>query len=152
LANPAGARSQVVGVFAGLELVAQSLARLGVRHAFVVHGRDGLDELTLNGVSEVVEVREHTVRNFTLEVSEVGLQQAPLSALEGGDARGNAALIEGILAGQSGPPRDVVLLNAAAALVIAGHAADFAAGVRCAADAIDSGAGLRLLAQLRKFG
>lgn len=152
LANPAGARSQVVGVFAGLELVAQSLARLGVRHAFVVHGRDGLDELTLNGVSEVVEVREHTVRSFTLEANEVGLQPAPLSALEGCDARGNAALIEGILAGQSGPRRDVVLLNAAAALVIAGRAADFVAGVRCAADAIDSGAGLRLLAQLRKFG
>jgi anthranilate phosphoribosyltransferase len=152
LANPAGARSQVVGVFAGLELVAQSLARLGVRHAFVVHGRDGLDELTLNGVSEVAEVREHTVRKFTLEAGEVGLQQAPLSALEGCDAPGNAALIERILQGESGPRRDVVLLNAAAALVIAGRAADFAAGVRCAADAIDSGAGLRLLAQLRKFG
>jgi anthranilate phosphoribosyltransferase len=152
LANPAGARSQVVGVFAGLELVAQSLARLGVRHAFVVHGRDGLDELTLNGVSEVAEVREHTVRSFTLEAGDAGLQQAPLSALEGCDARGNAALIEGILTGQPGPPRDVVLLNAAAALVVAGRAADFAAGVRCAADAVDSGAGLRLLAQLRKFG
>ena len=152
LANPAGARSQVVGVFAGLELVAQSLARLGVRHAFVVHGRDGLDELTLNGVSDVAEVREHTVRSFTLEAGNAGLQQAPLSALEGCDARGNAALIEGILTGEPGPPRDVVLLNAAAALVIAGRAADFAAGVRCAADAIDSGAGLRLLAQLRKFG
>ena len=74
LANPAGARSQVVGVFAGLELVAQSLARLGVRHAFVVHGRDGLDELTLNGVSEVAEVREHTVRSFTLEAGVAGLQ------------------------------------------------------------------------------
>jgi anthranilate phosphoribosyltransferase len=151
LANPAGARSQVVGVFAGLELVAQSLARLGVRHAFVVHGRDGLDELTLNGVSEVAEVREHTVRSFTLEAGDAGLQQAPLSALEGCDAAGNASLIEGILDGQSGPRRDVVLLNASAALVVAGHAADFAAGVRRAADAIDSGAGLRLLAQLRKF-
>jgi anthranilate phosphoribosyltransferase len=152
LANPAGARSQVVGVFAGLELVAQSLARLGARYAFVVHGRDGLDELTLNGVSEVIEVRDHTVRSFTLEADEVGLQQAPLSALEGCDARGNAAFIERLLEGQGGPRRDVVLLNAAAALVIAGRAADFAAGVRCAADAIDSGAGLRLLGQLRKFG
>jgi anthranilate phosphoribosyltransferase len=151
LANPAGAKAQVVGVFAGIDLVADTLARLGVRHAFVVHGRDGLDELTLNGVSEVAEVREHSVRNFTLEAGDAGLQQAPLSALQGCDAIGNASLIEKILQGEPGPRRDVVLLNAAAALVIAGRAVDFAAGVRCAADAIDSGAGLRLLAHLRKF-
>jgi anthranilate phosphoribosyltransferase len=151
LANPAGARSQVVGVFAGLELVAQTLARLGVRHAFVVHGQDGLDELTLNGVSDVAEVRQHSVRRFTLDAGEAGLPPAPISALEGCDSRGNAAFIERILEGEAGPRRDVVLLNAAAALVIAGRATDFAAGVRCAADAIDSGAGLRLLAQLRKF-
>ena len=151
LANPAGAKAQVVGVFAGVDLVADSLARLGVRHAFVVHGRDGLDELTLNGVSEVAEVRKHTVRNFTLQAGDAGLQQAPLSALQGCDAGGNASLIEKILQGETGPRRDVVLLNAAAALVIAGRAVDFAAGVRCAADAIDSGAGLRLVAHLRKF-
>lgn len=151
LANPAGARAQVVGVFAGLDLVAGSLARLGVRHAFVVHGRDGLDELTLTGISEVAEVREHTVRNFTLEPAEAGLAQAPVAALAGGDAGGNAVLIEKILQGEPGPRRDVVLLNAAAALVLAGRAVDFAAGVHRAADAIDSGAGLRLLAQLRKF-
>jgi anthranilate phosphoribosyltransferase len=151
LANPAGARAQVVGVFAGVDLVAGTLARLGVRHAFVVHGRDGLDELTLNGVSEVAEVREHTVRSFTLEAADAGLDQAPVSALAGCDASGNAALIEKILAGEPGPRRDVVLLNAAAALVIAGRAVDFAGGVRCADDAIDSGAGLRLLVELRKF-
>jgi anthranilate phosphoribosyltransferase len=152
LSNPAGARAQVVGVFAAsaVTLVAETLARLGVRHAFVVHGRDGLDELTLNGVSDVAEVREQTVRNFALQAGEAGLAQAPLSALAGCDARGNALLIEKILEGEPGPPRDVVLLNAAAALIIAGRADDFAAGVRCAADAIDSGAGLRLLAQLRK--
>jgi anthranilate phosphoribosyltransferase len=151
LANPAGAKAQVVGVFAGVDLVADSLARLGVRHALVVHGRDGLDELTLNGISDVAEVREHTVRNFTLEAGDAGLQQAPLSALQGCDAGGNASLIEKILQGETGPRRDVVLLNAAAALVIAGRAVDFAGGVRCAADAIDSGAGLRLLGRLRKF-
>src|SRR6202789_1786602 len=152
LTNPAGAKAQVVGVFApgGVSLVAETMARLGVRHAFVVHGRDGLDELTLNGVSDVAEVREHTVRHFTLEAGEAGLKQAPLSALAGCDARGNALLIERILEGEPGPPRDVVLLNAAAALVVAGRADHFAGGVRCAADAIDSGAGRRLLAQLRK--
>jgi len=151
LANPAGAKAQVVGVFTGVDLVAESLARLGVRHAFVVHGRDGLDELTLNGASEVAEVREHTVRNFTLEPEDAGLPQAPLHTLEGCDAAGNASLIEKILHGEPGPRRDVVLLNAAAALVIAGRAVDFAGGVRVAADAIDSGAGLELLAQLRKI-
>src|SRR5271155_421700 len=153
LANPAGARAQVVGVFApGMRsLAAQTLARLGVRHAFVVHGRDGLDELTLNGISDVAEVREHAVRNFTVEAGEAGLAQAPLHALAGGDAQQNARHIESILRGEPGPRRDVVLLNAAAALGIAGVAVDFAGGVRCAANAIDSGAGLELLAQLRKF-
>jgi anthranilate phosphoribosyltransferase len=151
LANPAGAKAQVVGVFTGLNLVAASLARLGVRHAFVVHGRDGLDELSLSEVSDVAEVREHTVRNFSLEAAETGLPAAPLDALAGGDAQTNAAMIVKILEGELGPRRDVVLLNAAAAIVIAGRADDFAAGVRCAAAAIDSGAGLRLLAQLREF-
>jgi anthranilate phosphoribosyltransferase len=153
LANPAGARAQVVGVFAAgaRNLAAQTLARLGVRHALVVHGRDGLDELTLNGISDVAEVRGQAIRDFTLQAEEAGLPQAPLTALAGGDARANAALIETILHGEPGPPRNVVLLNSAAALVVAGRAVDFAAGVRCAADAIDSGAGLRLLEQLRKF-
>ena len=153
LTNPAGARAQVMGVFApgGVSLVAETMARLGVRHALVVHGRDGLDELTLNGVSDVAEVREHTVRNFTLEAGEAGLMQAPLSALAGCEAGGNASLIERILHGEQGPPRDVVLLNAAAALIVGGHAVDFRNGVRCAADAVDSGAGVRLLARLREF-
>src|ERR1700753_2430173 len=81
LTNPAGARSQVVGVFApgAVPLVAETLGRLGVRHAFVVHGRDGLDELTLNGLSDVAEVRDHAIRNFTVEAAEAGLAQAPLS-------------------------------------------------------------------------
>jgi anthranilate phosphoribosyltransferase len=152
LANPAGARAQVIGVFAERSLVAQSLARLGVRHALVVHGRDGLDELTLNGITDVAELREHTVSNYTLTAAEAGLAPAPLSALAGFDAAGNAALVEKILAGAKGPPRDVVLLNAAAAIIVAGRAPDFPSAVRCAADAIDSGAGSRLLARLREFG
>src|SRR6202167_634192 len=85
LANPAGARAQVVGVFNGLSLVAASLAMLGASHAFVVRGRDGFDELSLNGVSDVAEVREHTVRDFSVEAGDTGLQAAPLSALAGGD-------------------------------------------------------------------
>jgi anthranilate phosphoribosyltransferase len=153
LANPAGAKAQVVGVYhAGVRnLAARTLARLGVRHAFVVHGRDGLDELTLDGISDVSEVRGHELREFTVEASEVDLPRAPLSALAGGDARANALLIEKILKGEPGPPRNIVLLNAAAALVVAGCVPDFSAGVRCAASAIDSGAGLRLVERLRKF-
>jgi anthranilate phosphoribosyltransferase len=151
LANPAGAKAQVIGVFAELDLVARSLSRLGVRHAMVVHGRDGLDELTLNGITDVAEIREKTLRHFTLQPAEAGLSPAPLSALSGFDAAGNAALIVNILQGASGPPRDVVLLNAAAALIVAGCAPDFPAAVRCAADAIDSGAGLKLLERLRAF-
>ncbi len=153
LTNPAGARAQLIGVFAqsAVSLVAETLARLDVRHAFVVHGRDGLDELTLNGLSDVAEVRGQQVRNFTLEPEKLGLPAAPLQALAGGDAQQNARHIESILRGEPGPRRDIVLLNAAAALVIAGIAVDFAGGVRCAANAIDSGAGLELLAQLREF-
>jgi anthranilate phosphoribosyltransferase len=153
LTNPAGARAQVVGVFTptAVRLVAETLAQLDVRHAFVVHGRDGLDELTLNGLSDVAEVRGPLVRDFTLEPGEFGLPASTLHALAGGDAQQNARHIESILRGERGPKRDIVLLNAAAALVIAGIAADFAAGVRCAANAIDSGAGLELLAKLRKF-
>jgi anthranilate phosphoribosyltransferase len=153
LTNPAGARAQLVGVFAppAVNLVAETLSRLGVRHAFVVHGQDGLDELTLNGPSDVAEVRDQTIRNFTVEPGEAGLAQAPLHAVAGGDAQENARLIELILQGEPGPRRDVVLLNAAAALLIAGRVPDLAQGVRLAADAIDSGAGLRLLAQLRRF-
>ncbi len=153
LTNPAGARAQVVGVFAppAVNLVAETLSRLGVRHALVVHGQDGLDELTLNGASDVAEVRGQTIRNFTVEPAEAGLAQAPLHAVAGGDAQENARLIELILQGEPGPRRDVVLLNAAAALLIAGRAPDLAQGVRLAADAIDSGAGLRLLGQLRRF-
>ncbi len=153
LTNPAGASAQVIGVYApeGLNLLAGTLARLGARHALVVHGRDGLDELTLNGMSDVAEVRGQSIRNFTLQATEAGLAPAPLRALAGGDAKENALLIESILQGEKGPRRDVVLLNAAAALIVAGHALDFAGAVGCAADAIDSGAGLRLLSQLRKF-
>jgi anthranilate phosphoribosyltransferase len=152
LTNPAGARAQLVGVFSpsAVSLVAESLSRLGVRHAYVVHGQDGLDELTLSGKTDVAEVRGQTVRNFTVKPGDAGLPQSSLQMVAGGDARENARLIELILQGEPGPRRDVVLLNAAAALLIAGRATDLAGGVRLAADAIDSGAGVRLLASLRK--
>src|SRR5580658_3605425 len=102
LTNPAGARAQVVGVFTptAVRLVAETLAQLDVRHAFVVHGRDGLDELTLNGLSDVAEVRGPLVRDFTLEPGEFGLPASTLHALAGGDAQQNARHIESILRGE----------------------------------------------------
>jgi anthranilate phosphoribosyltransferase len=158
LTNPAGARMQVMGVFAAnlVEVVSEAMVKLDVRHAMVVHGADGrgadsLDELTLEGESLVAEVRGHTVRLFRMDAGAAGLSQAPLSAIAGGDARQNATILEQILEGVPGPRRDVVLLNAAAALIVAGLAPDFPEGVRLAAAAVDSGAAFRLLERLREF-
>ena len=153
LTNPAAARMQVMGVFApGLvEVVSQAMVKLGVRHAMVVHGADGLDELTLQGESLVAQVRGDSVRLFRMDASSAGLGQAPLSAIAGGDARQNAAILEKVLDGAPGPRRDVVLLNAAAALIVAGLAKDFPGGVGLAAAAVDSGAAFRLLENLREF-
>lgn len=153
LTNPAGAAAQVMGVFDGgrVRVVSEAMARLGARHAFVVHGADGLDELTLDGPSDVAEVRNHTVRLFHLTAADAGLRSATGSALAGGDAGRNAEILRSILAGNPGPERDVVLLNASAALIVSGLAADFPAGVRKAAEAIDSGAGRALLLRLQQF-
>jgi anthranilate phosphoribosyltransferase len=153
LTNPAGAKAQVLGVFSAdrVAVVSEAMAKLGMRHAMVVHGMDGLDEITLNGESRVAEVRDRAVRLFQLQAEDAGLSQAPLAALAGGDAACNAAILEQILRGEAGPRRDIVLLNAAAALCVAGLAESFADGVRLGAAAVDSGAGLRLLTRLREF-
>jgi anthranilate phosphoribosyltransferase len=155
LTNPAGARAQVMGVFASsrLPLVAKAMAKLGVRHAFVVHGCDGLDELTLSGESEVAEIRERNIRLFRMDPESAGLDRAPLEMVQGdGTAAGSAAILEKIFAGERGPRREIVLLNAAAALVAAGIAADFREGVVRGAEAIDSGATQKTVESLRKFG
>jgi anthranilate phosphoribosyltransferase len=159
LTNPAGAKAQVMGVFAEsrVTLAAEAMARLGVRHAFVVHGSDGLDEITLTGESHVAEVRdggavESTVRIFRLAPEEAGLTRASLAELAGAEtATENAAILEGIFRGEPGPKRDIVLLNAAAALVAGGMAADLREGVERGAEAIDSGATARTVASLRTF-
>src|SRR5580698_6769389 len=124
LLNPAGARRQVMGVYSArlVPLVAEAMTMLGVHHAFVVHGDGGLDELALSGPSEVAEVRNGNVRQYIVSPEDFGLQRAPLSALEGGDATVNAAILTAVFAGETGPRRDVVLLNAAAVLVSAGLA------------------------------
>jgi anthranilate phosphoribosyltransferase len=151
LLNPAGARRQVMGVYSArlVPLVAQAMTRLGVQHAFVVHGDGGLDELALSGPSEVAEVHNGKVRQYVVAPEDFGLQRAPLSALEGGDAVVNAGILASIFAGEAGPRRDVVLLNAAAVLVSAGLARDIREGVSIAAKTIDSGAVTKLVADLQ---
>jgi anthranilate phosphoribosyltransferase len=151
LLNPAGARRQVMGVYQArlVPLVAEAMTLLGVRHAMVVHGDGGLDEIALSGPSEVAEVREGVVRQYAVTPEEFGLERAPLEALTGGDAPMNAEILTAIFAGEPGPRRDVVVLNAAAVLVTAGIAKDVRVGVGIAAAAIDSGKVKRLLVALR---
>ena len=150
LLNPAGARRQVMGVYQSrlVPLVAEAMTMLGVQHAFVVHGDQGLDEIALSGPSEVAEVREKHVRLHTISPEEFGVEQAPREALTGGDAAENAAILRAVFAGEKSPRRNVVLLNAAAVLVTAGLAREMREGVALAAQAIDSGAVTKLVAAL----
>jgi anthranilate phosphoribosyltransferase len=147
LTNPAGASAQVVGVYDAsvTELMARALGELGVGRAFVVHGADGLDEISISGETHIAELRDGVVRTFTIAPEDFGLRRSPVDALRGGDAVQNAQIIHRIL-GKSmpycehGPHRQIVLANAAAALVAAGRAHDFLDGIRLAAGSIDSGA------------
>ena len=160
LTNPAGARAQVIGVLAPSKalLVARALAELGARRAFVVHGTDGLDELTTTGESVVARVEEPeeggtpTLRAARVTPEMAGLPRTTLDQLTGGDAQVNAAILYDIVTGITGPRREIVLLNAAAALVAAGLAVDLKEGVAQAAKAIDSGEAAATLAKLRAFG
>jgi anthranilate phosphoribosyltransferase len=159
LTNPAGASAQVMGVYAqdAVALVAETMALLGTRHAFVVHGTAqdpdgtirGLDEISISGPTHLAEVRNGVVTVSTITPEEFGLQRAPMSALAGGGAKENAAILAAIFSGEQGPRRDIVLLNAAAVLVAADLSPDLATGVALAAQTIDSGAVTKLLDQLR---
>jgi anthranilate phosphoribosyltransferase len=157
LTNPAGASAQVVGVYdAGVtELMARALGELGVKRAFVVHGADGLDEISTSGDTHVSELRDATVRNYTLAPEDFGVKRAVLEAIRGGNAKRNAEIIRGVLDASIDhghePHRDIVLANASAALVAAGHAADFREGVALAAESIDSGAARNKLEKLIAF-
>ena len=153
LTNPAGAQSQVLGVFSAdvMDLVAATLAELGVQHAFVVHGAGGLDEISLAGETLVAEVKNGAVRRFTVTPEEFGVERAPLEKIRGGTAVENAALIRRILAGEQGPPRDIVVVNAASALVAAGIAPNFREAANLASAAISSGAAAERLASLIAF-
>jgi anthranilate phosphoribosyltransferase len=150
LANPAGAGRQVLGVFSAsvVEVVAGALRGLGTERAFVVHSDDGLDEVSLSAPTRVVEVTSSSVREFRVGPEDFGLPRAPREAIAGGDARRNAAILSGVFAGERGPHRDVVLANAAMALVVAGACEDFASAARCAGEAVDRGAAADLVRRL----
>jgi anthranilate phosphoribosyltransferase len=153
LTNPARASGQVVGVYdaALVETLAEALSMLGLRRALVVHGSDGLDEITVTGPTRIAEVREGQVRSYEVVPEEFGIRRAPLDELAGGDAAENAAMISRVLAGELSPRRDVVLLNAAAALVAAGKANHLAEAMPLAARSIDTGAARGRLDALVRF-
>ena len=141
LTNPAGAKRQLLGVFDGAltEALAGVLRELGSDQALVVHGSDGLDEITLTGPTQVSELRDGQVSTRQIHPGDFGLQTVSGEALKGGDADHNARILRGVLDGEEGPQRDVVLLNAAAAIVVGGLAEDITAGLEVARESIDSG-------------
>jgi anthranilate phosphoribosyltransferase len=142
LTNPAGANAQVIGVAAEslTEALARVLAELGTYRAFVVHGADGLDEISNTGESRVSEVREGVVRTYAVRPEDFGMPRASIKDLLGGDRVQNAEIIRAVLDGEAGPRRDIVLMNAAAALVAGGRARDLKEGAAVAAQSVDSGA------------
>ena len=150
LANPAGAKYQIIGVFGKewVEPIAQVLALLGTTRAWVVHGSDGLDELTTTGISDVAVVDAGKVSTFRISPRNAGLPDARSEDLTGGNAVENAAHIRAVLGGLKGPLRDIVLLNAAAALLVAGKASTLREGVALASESIDSGKALAVLEAL----
>ncbi len=150
ICNPAGVKRQVVGVFSWhwVEPIAHVLNSLGAEHVWVVHGHDGLDELTTTGATDVAELKGGKVTVFEVTPADAGLAPAKLSDLRGGDEKENAAAIRDVLAGKKTPLRDIAVLNAAAALIVAGKAANLLDGAALAAHSIESGAARRALERL----
>ncbi|MGA9773025.1 MAG: anthranilate phosphoribosyltransferase [Blastocatellia bacterium] len=153
LTNPAGANAQVIGVYAAhlTEVLADVLRALGSSRALVVHGSDGLDEITISAESKVTELKDGELTTYTVKPEDFGLRRATLEEVRGGDARQNSRIILEVLEGSKGPRRDVVLLNAAAALVASSRAGNFPEGVQLAADSIDTGRARTKLEQLIRF-
>ncbi len=153
LTNPASADCQVLGVYRQdlVEIMANVLVRLGCRRGFIVHGEDGMDEVTLTGKTHVGEIRDGEVLIYTVAPEDFGLVRCQLADLQGGDAEENAAIVRDVLRGKQGPKRDIVLLNAAFGLVSAGVAVDIPAGLAMASAAIDEGRARQKLEQLTVF-
>ncbi len=141
ICNPAQATAQVLGVYNEdlTEIMAQVLCELGTRRAFVVHGSDGLDEITISGESKISEVRDGGVHTYYVIPEDFGIQRAPIREIQGGDARRNAEIIRDILSDCGGPGQDVVLLNAAAGLTVGGKASSLHEGIQLARESISSG-------------
>ena len=150
ICNPARATAQVLGVYNEdlTEIMAQVLCELGIGRAFVVHGSDGLDEITISGESKISEVRDGEVRTYYVTPEDFGISRAPITAIQGGDARQNAAIIRDILSARGGTRQDVVLLNAAAGLVVGGKASGLHEGIQLARESIQSGNALSCLDRL----
>jgi anthranilate phosphoribosyltransferase len=150
--NPAGADSQVMGIFSAelTEPMASVLGNLGAKRAFVVHGSDGLDEVTITGPTQVSELRDGEVKTYTVTPEEIGVGTGSKDDLKGGDVRTNATIIMDVLHGEKGPPREIVLANAGACLAVAGLVSDFREGAALARDTIDSGRAIDKLEQFRK--
>ena len=147
LTNPAGATRQALGVSDPkmLPKMVDTLGRLGSRHVVAFHGHQGLDELATSGPSQVLELKDGQTNEWTIDPAQLGLEPAPVEAIAGGDASENAAAIRSLVAGETGPKRDVVVLNAAAGLIAAGRVSEMEAGMNMAAEAIDSGGAERVL-------
>ncbi len=153
LTNPAGAQAQVLGVYSVklTELIANVLRNLGSRHVFVVHGSDGLDEITITGKTYVTELKNNQLQSYTIEPEDFGISRADKTSLIGGSAEENAQIALKILGGEKGPKRDIVLLNASAAIVAGGKASDIKEGIKLAEESIDSGKAMQKLNLLRKL-
>ena len=153
LTNPAGARRQVLGVYSAdlVPLMARVLARLGCDHALVIHGEDGLDELTTTAATRVAEVRGPDIETFRLTPESLGLGRVQMSALAGGDPKSNAATMQAVLQGEPGPLAEISALNAAAALYVGGQVGDLREGLEKARRVLASGEGLAKLDELRAF-
>ena len=141
LTNPTGAKRQVLGVGRAdlVVTMAEVLVRLGAEHALVVHGKEGLDELSISGPTLVADARDGRVSGYEVEPGDVGLETSPIEAIAGGDPEHNASIVRSVLNGKKGPRRDVLLINAGAGIFAAGLAPDIARGVSMAAESIDGG-------------
>lgn len=153
LTNPAGAQAQVMGVFHPnlTEPLARVLGNLGCRHALVVHGLDGIDEISISGPTVISEMEEGLVHTYRVTPEDVGIDRAPREYIRGGTPEENGRILEAVLGGETGPRRDVVLLNAAAALLAADRVRSLKEGVQLAAESIDGGAARRVLESLRQM-
>ena len=153
LTNPANANCQVLGVYREelTEVLANVLKNLGTKRAFVVHGLDTLDEITITGKTKISELKDKSVKTFYITPEDFGIKSAQLKDIKGGDSKENAAIVREVLEGKKGPRQDVVLLNSSAALVAGGLARDFKEGIRIAKESISSGKAMDKLKKLIEF-